>query len=51
MYRGRVWTSTTANLLNSMSESPKLFSKFSTPYLVIQGGLDKIVNPFTVFDF
>lgn len=51
MYTGKVWTSTTWALLSHMRKISKEdhFSEFSVPFLCIQGGSDKILNPFAVF--
>lgn len=52
MYSGKVWTSTTYALLSHMRKISKSqhFQKFALPFLCIQGGSDKILNPFAVFE-
>ena len=50
MYSGKVWTSTTSTLLSNMHATTKRYSEFKTPYLCIQGGTDKVLNPFAVID-
>jgi alpha-beta hydrolase superfamily lysophospholipase len=49
MYSGRIWSTTVCSLLAEMGQSISTFEKFTLPYLCIQGGTDKIVNPFIVF--
>ena len=49
MYAGRLWTSTSANLLNHMDTVPMRLNDFKLPYLCIQGGTDKVLDPFVVF--
>lgn len=51
MYHGKLWISTSANILTCMMQSRFLFPDFRLPYLYIQGGTDKTVNPFIAFDF
>lgn len=51
LYAGKLWTSTSANLLNYMRKTKSLFSNFDLPCLYLQGGTDKIIDPFTAFDF
>lgn len=50
LYSGRVWPSTTWALLSSMYQSSKRYPEMKTPYLCIQGGTDKILNPFAAFN-
>ena len=50
IYQGRVWTSTTWALLSNMYTTSQRFPDFRTPYLCIQGGSDKLLNMFSVFD-
>lgn len=32
-----------------MSESEKTFKEFKCPFMIVQGGLDKLVNPEVAF--
>jgi hypothetical protein len=33
-----------------MDKSPETFSDYTLPFMVIQGGLDKLVNPSVAFE-
>ena len=50
LYTGPVWTSTTWALLSNMKSCSQKYSSLDVPYLCIQGGSDKVLNPFAVFD-
>ena len=49
-YKGRVNLSTTTFLTKTMDNSPKTFTEYRCPFLVVQGGLDKLVNPMVAFE-
>ena len=50
VYKGRVNLSTTTFLTKTMDESPNSFKNYKCPFLVVQGGLDKLVHPMVAFD-
>ncbi len=50
VYKGRVNLATTAFLVSTMDASPQTFSQYKCPFLVIQGGCDKLVNPMVAFE-
>ncbi len=37
-------------LVTTMDTSPETFSQYSCPFMIIQGGLDKLVNPEVAFE-
>lgn len=39
-----------AMLVKAMDESPKRFHEYKAPFMIIQGGLDKLVCPEVAFD-
>jgi acylglycerol lipase len=49
-YKGKVNLATTSFLVNTMDSSPASFKNYRCPFLIIQGGLDKLVNPMVAFD-
>lgn len=49
-YKGRVNLATTSFLVKSMDCSPLTFKNYKCPFLVIQGGRDKLVNPMVGFE-
>ena len=49
-YSGRACLSTVAMLGRAMDESPATFKDYKCPFIVIQGGLDKLVNPEVAFE-
>ena len=49
-YSGRVNLSTTTFLTKTMDKSPETFKNYKCPFLIIQGGLDKLVHPMVAFD-
>ena len=51
LYKGKFWLSTTYESLIFMRENRKLWDKFTSPYLLIQAGQDKVLNPFQCLDF
>lgn len=36
-------------LVDTMDKSPETFKDYTCPFVVIQGGLDKLVNPDVAF--
>lgn len=36
--------------MNAMDESPKTFHKYNFPFIIVQGALDKLVNPEVAFE-
>jgi len=53
MYGGKTWFSTILALLLNMNKisTRYYFEGFELPFLCIQGGTDKMLDPFTVFEF
>ncbi len=49
-YKGRVNLSTAAFLTTTMDRSPDTFKNYRCPFLIVQGGLDKLVNPMGAFE-
>lgn len=49
-YTGKVIPGSVKAVLNGFDISEKTFSQFHTPFVVIQGGIDKLVDPFAAFD-
>ena len=45
VFRDKVSISTMETMLRIMESSPETFERYSCPFMVIQGGLDKVVNP------
>jgi hypothetical protein len=37
-------------LVETMDKSPPTFKSYNSPFMVIQGGLDKLVNPMGAFE-
>lgn len=48
-FKGRSCLSTLSFLTKTMDTSPDTFKNYTCPFLVIQGGLDKLVNPMVAF--
>ena len=42
--------STVEMLVRTMEMSPKTFKDYGCPFMIIQGGLDKLVNPEVAFE-
>jgi hypothetical protein len=47
--KDRVRLRTLITILNSQERAPRTFHQYSTPFMVIQGGKDKAVNPNVAF--
>jgi esterase/lipase len=41
----RMPLSTIEMIISAMDQAPKTFKKYKSPFMIIQGGLDKLVNP------
>jgi acylglycerol lipase len=41
---------TVKTIVHTMDVAPETFDKFDVPFVVVQGGLDKLVNPVGAFD-
>lgn len=50
VYKGRCSLSTISFLTKTMDMSPSTFQNYTCPFLVIQGGLDRVVNPMAAFE-
>lgn len=37
-------------IVSTMEKSPKTFPSYKAPFMVVQGGLDKLVNPEVAFE-
>lgn len=46
----RMSLSTIDMLVRAMDETPKTFKDYKCPFMVVQGGLDKLVNPDVAFE-
>lgn len=42
--------STIQMIVQTMEKSPKTFSSYKAPFMVVQGGVDKLVNPEVAFE-
>lgn len=49
-YKGRVHLSTASFLVDTMDKCPLTFQSYNSPFLIIQGGCDKLVNPMVAFE-
>ena len=49
-YTGKVVPGSARTILNGMAEVEKEYGKFDKPYLIFQGGCDKLVDPFAPLD-
>jgi acylglycerol lipase len=49
-YKERAHLSTAHMLVNTMDKSPETFKDYNLPFMVVQGGLDKLVNPDVAFE-
>lgn len=50
LYHGRLYPKTVQQILLAMGQTKRKFSKFITPYLCVQSGCDKLVDPFACLD-
>ena len=49
-YQGKIILGSVKAILDSMEENEKLLDKLETPYLMVVGGGDKIIDPFVAID-
>jgi len=49
-YGDRACLQTLKTIIHTMDVAPETFDKFDVPFVVVQGGLDKLVNPMVAFD-
>lgn len=49
VFKDRACLSTAHMLVDTMDKSPSTFKDYTCPFVVIQGGLDKLVNPDVAF--
>jgi acylglycerol lipase len=49
-FKERTHLSTAHMIVDTMDKSPDTFKYYKSPFLVIQGGLDKLVNPSVAFE-
>ena len=49
VFKDRTHLSTAHMLVETMDKSPATFKQYSCPFMIIQGGLDKLVNPDVAF--
>lgn len=50
LYHGRLYPKTVKEILLAMGQTKRLYSKFKAPYLLVQSGSDKLVDPFACLD-
>lgn len=50
LYHGRLYPRSVSEILMMMAKTRKEFRNFGAPYLVIQSGCDKLVDPFACLD-
>lgn len=48
-FSDRLVHSTMQMLVNVMENTPETFPQYGSPFMIIQGGLDKLVNPEVAF--
>lgn len=48
--KGRVKIGTLAGILDFLTESQQTFSSYDQPFMIIQGGKDKLIDPQVSFD-
>lgn len=49
-FKERAHLSTAHMLVDTMDKSPETFKDYKSPFLIVQGGLDKLVNPSVAFE-
>jgi hypothetical protein len=49
-YTGQFVAGSVRAVYKGMEEAESLFSAFSLPYLVVQSGIEKVIDPFAVLD-
>lgn len=50
LYHGRLWVKTVQQILFAMGKTKKMYKQLTTPYLLVQSGCDKLVDPFACLD-
>lgn len=50
IYTGRVWVKTVQQILWGMQSTSRKYNQLSAPYLLVQAGSDKLVDPFACLD-
>jgi len=50
IYKEGMWTATAWTMLATMLNFAKQFKNLETPYLLVQSGMDKLVDPFLSVD-
>lgn len=50
LYHGRLYPKTVREILLAMGKTKNSYRQFRTPYLLIQSGSDKLVDPFACLD-
>lgn len=50
IYHGRLWVKTVQEILFGIAKTTRLFKQLNSPYLLIQSGSDKLVDPFACLD-
>jgi len=50
IYHGRLWAKTVQQIMYGMNKTRRLYKNFTAPYLCIQSGSDKLVDPFACLD-
>jgi esterase/lipase len=50
LYREGMWTSTLFSMLTMMYNFRKHFKNLKNPYLIVQSGNDKLIDPFLAID-
>lgn len=50
IYHGRLWAKTIQEILFGMGRTKKLYKQLTSPYLLVQSGSDKLVDPFACLD-
>jgi acylglycerol lipase len=49
-FKERAHLSTAHMLVETMDKSPDTFKDYNSPFMIVQGGLDKLVNPDVAFE-
>ena len=50
IFSGNIYPQSVKEMLLSMRKISREFKKFNNPYLLVQSGSDKLVDPFACFD-
>lgn len=49
-FKERTHLSTVHMLVDTMDRSPDTFKDYNSPFMIVQGGLDRLVNPDVAFE-